>query len=69
MTTTKTASTEQKVASGRRTDASVMSMRWRLALPESVAVDLASSTYFWTTNMSSVMHSSTTAIAAAPCLS
>ncbi len=66
---TKMAMAEHMTVSGTRTEASVMSMRWRLALPDSVAVALASSTYFCTKNMTNVMESSTTAMAAAPFLS
>ena len=69
ITTTKAAMTPHRMVSGSVTERSVMSMRAREALPVSVAVLLASSTYFCTMNMSSVMHRSTTAIAAAPSLS
>ena len=69
MTMTKSAMRLQMIDRGIVTDLSEMSMRARLALPVRVAVLFASSTYFWTTNIASVMQSRTTAIAAAPSLS
>ena len=67
--TTNAAISEQRMLSGTATLLSSISMRTRLALPVSVAAVLASSTYFWTMNSMSVMHKSTTAMAAAPVMS
>ena len=55
--------------SGTVTLLSSMRMRTRLALPVSVAVLRASSTYFCIMNSTNVISSSITAIAAAPCVS
>ena len=66
---TNSAVREHKMVRGRVTDRSSMSILAREALPVRVAAVFFSSTYFCTRYISRVMLSSTTAMAAAPCLS
>ncbi len=66
---TKKAARDQRMVSGIVTLLSSMSILARDALPVRVAAVLASRYYFCTQNISRVMHSSTTAMAAAPSLS
>ena len=66
---TKIAISEHSTVRGVVTERSSMSILPRDALPVRVAAVFFSSTYFCTRYITRVMDSSTTAIAAAPCLS
>ena len=66
---TNSAMPEQRMDNGTVTDRSSIGILAREALPVRVAAVFFSRTYFCTRYMASVMVSSTTAIAAAPCLS